>query len=194
MYQAKYQAEGAGRSTRRNKKAWLLLIAVAAMLLAAVGGTVAYLVTRTSPEVNTFTPSKVACSVVETFKNNVKSNVQVKNTGDTAAYLRAAVLVTWQDASGNVLGTAPVAGQDYSITMPASAKWAQADDGFWYYSEAVAPGASTEALIGECQPLKAAPQAGYTLHVEIVASAIQSTLGTNAQAAWAAAQAPVVGE
>lgn len=193
MYQAKYQAEGAGRSTRRNKKAWLLLIAVAAMLLAVVGGTVAYLVTRTNPKVNTFTPSKVACSVVETFKNNVKSNVQVKNTGDTAAYLRAAVLVTWQDASGNVLGTAPVAGQDYSITMPASAKWAQAD-GFWYYSEAVAPGASTEALIGECQPLKAAPQAGYTLHVEIVASAIQSTLGTNAQAAWAAAQAPVVGE
>lgn len=194
MYQAKYQVEGARRSTRRNKKAWLLLIAVAAMLLAVVGGTVAYLVTRTSPEVNTFTPSKVACSVVETFKNNVKSNVQVKNTGDTAAYLRAAVIVTWQDASGNVLGTAPVAGQDYSITMPASGKWAQANDGFWYYSEAVAPGASTEALIGECQPLKAAPQAGYTLHVEIVASAIQSTLGTNAQTAWAAAQAPVVGE
>lgn len=194
MYQAKYQVEGAGRSTRRNKKAWLLLIAVAAMLLAVVGGTVAYLVTRTNSKVNTFTPSKVACSVVETFKNNVKSNVQVKNTGDTAAYLRAAVLVTWQDASGNVLGTAPVAGQDYSITMPASGKWAQANDGFWYYSEAVAPGASTEALIGECQPLKAAPQAGYTLHVEIVASAIQSTLGTNAQTAWAAAQAPVVGE
>lgn len=195
MYQAKYQVEGARRSTRRNKKAWLLLIAVAAMLLAVVGGTVAYLVTRTKSKVNTFTPSKVACSVVETFKNNVKSNVQVKNTGDTAAYLRAAVLVTWQDASGNVLGTAPVAGQDYSITMPASAKWAQDDgDGFWYYSEAVAPGASTEALIGECKPLKAAPQAGYTLHVEIVASAIQSTLGTNAQAAWAAAQAPVVGE
>ena len=118
----------------------------------------------------------------------------MKNTGDTAAYLRAAVLVTWQDASGNVLGTAPVAGQDYSITMPASAKWAQAKEGFWYYSEAVAPGASTEALIGECKPLKAAPQAGYTLHVEIVASAIQSTLGTNAQTAWAAAQAPVVGE
>lgn len=194
MYQAKYQAEGARRSTRRNKKAWLLLIAVAAMLLAVVGGTVAYLVTRTNPKVNTFTPSKVACLVEETFKNNVKSNVQVKNTGDTAAYLRAAVLVTWQDASGNVLGTAPVAGQDYSITMPASDKWAQANDGFWYYSEAVAPGAYTEALIGECKPLKAAPQAGYTLHVEIVASAIQSTLGTNAQAAWAAAQAPVVGE
>ena len=193
MYQAKYQAEGARRSTRRNKKAWLLLIAVAAMLLAVVGGTVAYLVTRTNSKVNTFTPSKVACAVEETFKNNVKSDVQVKNTGDTEAYLRAVVLVTWQDASGNVLGTAPVAGQDYSITMPGSTKWAQAD-GFWYYSEAVAPGASTEALIGECRPLKAAPQAGYTLHVEIVASAIQSTLGAKAQAAWAAAQAPVVGE
>ena len=195
MYQAKYQAQGARRSTRRNKKAWLLLIAVAAMLLAVVGGTVAYLVTRTNSKVNTFTPSKVACSVVETFKNNVKSNVQVKNTGDTAAYLRAAVIVTWQDANGNVLGTAPVAGQDYSIAMPASAKWAKDDgDGFWYYSEAVAPGASTEALIKNCEPLEAAPQAGYTLHVEIVASAIQSTLGTSAQTAWAAAQAPVVGE
>ena len=195
MYQAKYQAEGARRSTRRNKKAWLLLIAVAAMLLAVVGGTVAYLVTRTNSKVNTFTPSKLACSVVETFKNNVKSNVQVKNTGDTAAYLRAAVIVTWQDANGNVLGTAPVKGQDYSITMPANGKWAQDDgDGFWYYSEAVAPGASTEALIEKCEPLEAAPQAGYTLHVEIVASAIQSTLGTSAQAAWAAAQSPVVGE
>lgn len=194
MYQAKYQAEGARRSTRRNKKAWLLLIAVAAMLLAVVGGTVAYLVTRTNSKVNTFTPSKVACLVEETFKNNVKSNVQVKNTGDTAAYLRAAVLVTWQDASGNVLGTAPVAEQDYSITMPASAKWAQAMMASGTIARQLAPGASTEALIGECQPLKAAPQAGYTLHVEIVASAIQSTLGTNAQAAWAAAQAPVVGE
>ena len=126
MYQAKYQVEGAGRSTRRNKKAWLLLIAVAAMLLAVVGGTVAYLVTRTSPEVNTFTPSKVACSVVETFKNNVKSNVQVKNTGDTAAYLRAAVLVTWQDASGNVLGTAPAIRCMWKSSLPQSrAHWAQ---------------------------------------------------------------------
>ena len=194
MYQAKSHADSAGRSARRaerairrRRKSWLLLIAVAAMLLAAVGGTVAFLVTRTDAKENTFVPSKVACAVEETFQNNIKTDVKVKNTGDTAAYLRAVVVVTWQDAAGNVLGAAPVQGEDYAITMPADGKWAQAADGYWYYSEVVAPNASTEALIGECKPLKAAPQAGYTLHVEILASAIQSTLGSTAQAAWAAA-------
>ena len=146
----------------------LLLVAVLSM---GIGGVAAYLSTQTGPVTNTFTAATgTQPTIVETMENNVKSNVSV-NVGDPgyAVYVRAAVVVTWQDDQGNVLAKAPVANTDYSITMNET-DWFQ-HGGFWYYQEMISSG-STQPLISSCE-VKAA-KGDYHLNVEIIAQTIQA--------------------
>ena len=70
------------------------LLVSAALICTAVAATVSFIIDTTNPVENVMTPSKVACQVTETFENDVKTNVAVKNTGDTEAYIRAAIVVT----------------------------------------------------------------------------------------------------
>lgn len=168
------------------KKSLVLLTAMVVLLCAVVGGTVAYLVTATDPVTNTFTPSSLETEIKEEFEKNVKENVTIKNTGDVKAYIRAAVIVTWQKADGTVYGTVPKPGEgeDYSFTGPAPGWTGLESDGYYYYTSPVAPGAATSALIQSCTPLKAAPADGYTLHVEIISEAIQAEPTTAVKDAW----------
>lgn len=171
---------------RKQIKPLALLLSLSFILLAAVGGTVAYLTAQSNNVTNTFTPSKVLCAVEETFDGTSKSNVTVKNTGDTEAFIRAMVIVTWKDADGNVCGAAPKPNTDYTITYGDG--WTQrTEDGYWYCNTAIQPNASTPALIESCTPGETAtPPAGYGLSVEIIADAVQSVPTKAAQEAWGA--------
>ena len=188
-----------------NKKS-MLITSVALLFLVAVGTTLAYVFTQTDPVENKFNPSKVSCAVVENGDSsentanvvetgNSKTNVQIKNTGDTDAYIRAAVVVNWMSADGKkVWATKPVAGADYMITFNLSDGWVLGSDGYYYYTKAV-PAVDeaatsndetlTGVLINEAKLIGDAP-AGYYLSIEIVASAIQADgMGaTSAQDAW----------
>lgn len=166
------------------KKSLVLLTAMVVLLCAVVGGTVAYLVTATDPVTNTFTPTSASTSIEEDFNHKVKDNVKIKNTGDVKAYIRAAVIVTWQKADGTVYGVVPKLGEDYSYTGAESGWTGLANDGYYYYTSPVEPGAATSALIQSCKPLKAAPAEGYTLHVEIISEAIQAEPTTAVTQAW----------
>ena len=73
-------------------KTFLVLAMVVVMLACTVGGTVAYLTTKTADVVNTFTPAKVTCAVDETFSGTTKTDVKIKNTGNTDAWIRATVV------------------------------------------------------------------------------------------------------
>lgn len=176
-----------------NKRALVLLACLTLVVTAAVGVTLAYIFTQTKPVENTFKPAKVSCEVVETFENNVKSEVKIKNTGDTSAYIRVAVVVTWKNDKGYVWAQAPVE-EDYSITWNLTDNgWVKGTDGYYYYTKAVPPtggGAFTDVLITEAKPLKDCPADGYTLSIEIVASAIQAEgMGAEkAQDAWTEAK------
>lgn len=157
-----------------------LLIAILLLSVATVGGTLAYIFTNTDPVQNTFTPSEVTCMIDEemSIDKTKKENVKVVNTGDTEAYIRAAVVVTWQNADGEVLGELPVLDTDdnegdYIIDYN-STDWTKGDDGYWYYKSAVGVNATTENLINSCVIVNTAPAADYTLHVEIIADAIQA--------------------
>lgn len=170
MYKGKYSGKN-----KRRLTSWATL-ALALVLTLSVGGTIAYLITNTSAITNTFTPSYVDCLVDESFNGNVKTNVSVKNNGDTEAYIRATVIVTWQDAAGNVYAQAPVKGTDYSISFANGTGWdTDTIDGYYYYTLPVTASQKTGILISECKPLTNAPAEGYTLSVEILAQAIQST-------------------
>ena len=151
-----------------------LVICLILLLMISVGGTIAFVVTHTSEIRNTFTESVVKCEVDETFKDNVKSNVSIKNTGDTTAYIRAFVNVTWMNESGQVASVSPKS-TDYMIEYSDSG-WLKGSDGYYYYSLPVQPNNKTAVLINSCQLLETASAPdGYYLSVEIVCSAIQST-------------------
>lgn len=180
-----------------NKKS-IIIASVMLLLLATVGTTLAYIFTETKPVENTFNPSKVSCAVVEnngtpvtgsvTDTGNVKENVQIKNTGDTDAYIRVAVVVNWASADGSCVWAQKPADDDYTITYNLSNGWFNGGDGFYYYSKAVSPGESTSVLIDKAKQLLAAPKGTdgtqYYLSIEIVASAIQSTPETVVAEQW----------
>ena len=123
----------------------VLLVSLLLVLTMAVGGTVAFLAARTEQKTNTFAPSRVASQVIEEhFDGEVKSDAAVRNTGDTTAYIRAAVSITWmQDtdaASQTITARSPREGVDYTISYLADTGWLRGDDGFWYHQTPVAPG------------------------------------------------------
>ena len=199
-----------------NKK--LVIITATVLLLAvAVGTTLAFVFTKTDPVENTFTPSKVACAVVEDINDtetskevvsgspqNIeiakKSNVKIKNTGDTDAYIRVAVVVTWKNAeNGNVYALKPAEGADYTMTLDLANGWVKGADGYYYYKDAVNPNALTNVLITNATQSVTGPVGTdgtqYYLSIEIVASAIQANgMGaTSAQDAWVKAVEPTTG-
>ena len=166
--------------TKKFNKLLTILVAMTLAVGLIIGGSVAFLTDSDDEIANTFTPSQVTTEVVETFNGTTKSNVSIKNTGNTDANIRAAVVVTWQNEKGEVWGKAPVAGTDYNISFNTAeqsepvGKWTQKADGFYYWSAPVAPGANTGILITECTAVEGKAPAGYALCVEIIASGIQA--------------------
>ena len=98
-------------------------------------------------------------------------------------YIRAAIAVTWQNSDGDTYGAVPVLGKDYTLTKTDNG-WTMADDGYYYWASPVAAGGKTGFLIDECKVIAEAPAEGYTLHVEIVAQAIQASPAKAVQDSW----------
>lgn len=184
-----------------KKRLTVLLVSLSLILVVGVGVTLAYVFASTGNVVNTFTPSHVSCAVVEMNNNSQettqvsagkvenltsKQEVQIKNTGDTEAYIRAAIIVTWKKADGTVYAKSPVENVDYIMQLNLTPDgWVLGADGYYYYTKPVAAGATTGMLISSATA--GTDLDGYYISIEIVASAIQSNLGNDAQSAWAEA-------
>lgn len=82
---------------RSRKKTIIMLVSIVLAVAVAVAGTLAYLFTQTDDVVNEFTPAEVTCKVDETFENNIKSDVSIKNTSNIDAFIRVAVVTNWID-------------------------------------------------------------------------------------------------
>ena len=186
MYNPKHSTPRRPGRPLSSRKALFALVSVLVLVFAAVGVTVAYLQTQTEPLENQFTPAKVSCKVEETFDGNVKSDVFIQNTGDTDAFIRVAIVANWVQTDDNdnskvtsVHAQQPVLDVDYTLTLAAdvNAKWLKDS------KDAVQPNEVTDTLIKECTLIGEAP-AGYTLAVEIVASAIQASPETVAEEYW----------
>lgn len=165
----------------RNRKGITALTALVLIFCCTVGGTLAWLVTKTDAVTNTFQPTAVSCEVEEDTSGSTKKNVAVSipnKAGDnTDAYVRATYVVNWakDDSDNTVYAVAPVKGADYTFTMGTSGKWSNNSDGYYYYSDPVAPGGKTEVLFSEfALGQNANAPAGYHLQVTILAEAIQA--------------------
>lgn len=165
---------------RKQRRITLLLVSLLLVFGVAVGATIAFIQTQTGAKKNTFVPSEVSCDVKESFDGAAKKDVGVENTGNTDAYIRVRINVTWmknEDAADQtVSASVPEKGVDYTISYFEGNGWIDGGDGYWYYQEPVAPGAVTNGLIKSCtqRPGAAVPE-GCHLSVEILASAIQAS-------------------
>lgn len=167
----------------RNTKTMLVLAMVMLVLACAVGGTIAFLIDTTDTVTNTFTPARVTCQVVEgEFEDRVsttKENVQIQNTGNTDAWIRATVVANWVDRNGKIV--APC-----EVNLGEVSGWT-AVGGYYYYNQIVPPTDKTSYLITSYKPT-GGPE-GAHLEMTIVCQAVQSNLGNTADAAFTNAAA-----
>lgn len=164
------------RKRRKSRKSSLLLIAVAALLVAAVGSTVAYLVTDTKPVVNTFTPATVGTDVTDKVDGNIKKNVEIKNNSNIPVYMRVAVVANWCNADGEVV--APW--NDYRGLRVDSMKWSLIG-GYYYYKGTVDAGATVTLF--NSYTATDGPD-GAHLEMDIIAQVIQAEPDSVVTGAW----------
>lgn len=195
MSEGKYE-KAAVKNGGKGKKTVAVMAAVALLLALAVGGTVAYIAAKSALIKNQFQPAQVSCEV-----ENNGDTIKVENTSDVSAYIRAAVVVNWMDASGNVYGIAP---KDSEYKLQYGGDWQKVGDFYYYKAKVSAPVSKkdidkvfTAPLINGITVTGTAPD-GYTLTVEVVAEAIQadgvgSDGKTAAESAWGEAAANALG-
>ncbi len=181
MYKAKYYK----RRQHRGRRA-AVIASVLLLLAPAVGGTVAWLSTRTDAVTNTFLPSKVSCKVEEGFDGTTKTHVNVKNTGDTDAYIRVKLVSYRTNEAGDHIG-----GVAELPKFSLGANWVSYK-GFYYYTLPVAPGAAPAAnladsitLTGEYKDADGGRQA-----IDVMAEAIQSVPPEAMGQAWGVSITP----
>lgn len=173
-----------------GRRQWALAILSAFCLLASAAS-LAVLHTGTGPLTNLFQPGQVSCRVLEgadgsTFDGVTKTDVRIRNTGNTDAYIRAAIVVTWVAADGDVFAGKPQAGVGYTVTYSENEGWEPGFDGFWYYTRPVAAGADTADLIKSLSAVNS-PE-GFRLSVKIAASSIQASPGEAVIDNWTAVE------
>lgn len=180
-------------------KSKAFIISLIMILFVSVGTTMAYLIDSTDPVTNKFIPSTISVMVEENIDGSVKNNVTLRNTGNTKAFVRAAVVVTWQSEDGKVSGQMPIEGTDYVLdwkdqTHLNGSNWKKGTDDFYYYLKALEgdpdgtgekKGGSTTVLFTKCQIKDGATVPdGYSLNVEIIGSAIQAAPDNAVEEAW----------
>ncbi|MBQ1252355.1 MAG: hypothetical protein IIY02_05505 [Firmicutes bacterium] len=178
-----------------NRKLIVALLSLVLVVALSIGGTFAWLNDTSDTVTNTFKPGEIVTRVDETFDGNVKSNVSIENVKtDNAvdAYIRAEIVVTWQKDNGNVYGQLPVEGVDYTIGLDVANGWVLAEDGFYYWTKPVAPGAKTGILITTCAPVDGKAPKGYSLCVEVISTAIQTVPTSVVTTEWSTGVSAVV--
>ena len=173
---------------KANKKNQRLLIVLAVCLVIVVGAVLAARNAKNKQLDNAYNEQKVSCAVVEDASQPLQNSVRIQNTGTVLAYMRVEVVATWKSADGKTWPMKPIEGIDYSISMVEKKGWVQGADGYYYYTDAVAPiddpktpmsdETLTNVLISNVKQIKQSPKGvdgtQYSLAIEIIAHAIQA--------------------
>lgn len=172
-----------------SKRKILLLVACILMSVATFGGTLAYILTNTTPLTNKFVPAQISCEILEDFSNGtVKKDVCVQNTGDAPAYIRVKLLPYWYDKENDTI----VAKSSWSPSFTPGQGWILGNDGYYYYTSPVSPGECTSVLISSLtlaqDDISLARQV-----LEIIASCIQAEPADAVTGAWSGTNGSVTG-
>lgn len=179
MYRGKHEVWRSEKTARKGRLN-ATIISVVLILTLAVGGTIAFLSTKTDPVVNTFNPSQVTCSVVEDFDGKTKTNVNVENTGDIPAFIRVKLVAYRTNDQGQHIGG--------TASLPAftlGTGWVKCGD-YYYYTYPVAPGATPADSLAEVIKLTEnyTDVDGGHQSIDVIAEAIQAGPEAAVKAAW----------
>lgn len=181
MYRGKHEARRSKKSARKGRLN-ATIISVVLILTLAVGGTIAFLSTKTDPVVNTFNPSQVTCSVVEDFDGKTKTNVNVENTGDIPAFIRVKLVAYRTNDAGQHIG-----GVSEVPAFTLGKGWAKYGD-YYYYTCPVAPEEMPTDSLAEVIELTEnyTDVDGGHQSIDVIAEAIQAGPEAAVKAAWGA--------
>lgn len=179
MYRDKHEAWRSEKTARKGRLN-ATIISVVLILTLAVGGTIAFLSTKTDPVVNTFNPSQVTCSVVEDFDGKTKTNVNVENTGDIPAFIRVKLVAYRTNDAGQHIG-----GVSEVPAFTLGKDWARCGD-YYYYTYPVAPRATPADSLAEVIKLTEnyTDVDGGHQSIDVIAEAIQAGPEAAVKAAW----------
>lgn len=174
--------EGSKNKAGHTGRAVALALSVVFLLVLAGGSTLAWLSAQSVEAENIFTPSQVTCEVTEEFdkETGVKTNVNVRNTGDTEAYIRVKLVTYRTNADGAHIG-----GVAELPKFTLGENWVK-HDGYYYYTLPVAPGASPAANLTDSMTLVASYQDadGGSQAIDVMAEAIQSIPADAVRKVW----------
>ena len=161
-------------------KSLTLIISLIALCAVAVGGTLAWLFDSSEKLENNFYVPDAKIDIEETFDGREKTNVGVKNTGETEVYVRVMLVETWRNASNQVVAKPEGAVVEYDFGS--SGDWAEGPGGYYYYTKPLAVGDTTPNLIDKatCK----VPEGAALMDLEVVAQAIQSIPTDAVKEAW----------
>ena len=118
----------------------------------------------------------VSDPVVDGYRHSYTLSNQ--NDSNLPVYVRAAVLVNWQDSEGNLWAVPPKEGTDYIIEYTTCTKLGD----YYYYNGSCEPNDAFQISVDLAANAK--PPVGYSLHVKILAEGIQGVPENAASDAW----------
>ncbi len=154
----------------------ILFVSLLLIFGIAVGVTTAWLTSNDGPLSYEMAGAFVDCEVLETFNGTTKSNVRIKNIGNTDAYIRAVYVANWVNDEGVVHKQRPLSGTDFTLSFGSG--WSGYSDTYYYYDTPVAADGVTPVFITSCVSNGTEPE-GYHLQVTVLAEAIQALPDTS---------------
>lgn len=141
----------------KRKSHIVMWVAVLALALVTVGGTLALMAVPSSSLVNRFTVASVDTEIHETMNGQGDKQVSIKNNGPSDAYVRARIMVSGVEKDqvgivGSVPSDAGIAANKVYLVMPNSTTWKQdtgetEKDDFYYYLGVLPKGGETDNLL-----------------------------------------------
>lgn len=171
-----------------HKTTTLMVILILTLMLAAVTVPMAMSYLTSSPDEleNTFTDPYVPPQITEVFDGEIKENIQIRNTGNVDAYIRAALVIQAKAKSGDILAYSPVPGTDYTLSA-LGANWFKHGD-YYYFKHPVPPGALTDVMFSQIKalkiPLKTVGGVHYYLNIDVASQSIQALPPGAVESAW----------
>lgn len=168
----------------------MMVLSIVLLLGVAIGGTIAWLSTKTTPVTNTFTPAEVTCEVEEKFDKTtgVKTNVNVTNTGNIAVYIRVKLVTYRTNDAGQHIG-----GKAGLPKFNLGKNWVEYGE-YYYYTLPVEPHAQPHTNLANSMTLeksyKDEDADGGKQALDVMAEAIQSAPEKAVGEAWGVQIAP----
>ena len=169
----------------RSKKTVILIASLILFLVAAVGGTAAYLRASSDEVTNTFIPAEVIIDINETKATNTKSDISFTNRDTENAvpvYIRATLVIYWTDTfdmtnddtdNPTEQVIAKPADADVVLTENLGEDWFRVGE-IYYYALPVEPGNTTATMLKDAITVTVPANSNVQCYIDVHAEAIQA--------------------